>query len=240
MRVLQLRTIAWLFALLSTGACAGTRDSGPLEQAITLASEEVYAGHLQTGVEQLEAALPDTLATPREELRVAYYLTQAHLFASLGKAFLSEPTSDSTRSLGTGARYRPSPTSHMVALVYHASSARALLDAHDGGLDRQKVEGNLRLATATTFARMGFHDVAGRVTERDPELLSLLEFEELLTRYDLPEELATWLAVLAFDAHKHRNEQSAYRFAILALEGLERFGLALTHASRCSFLSCLA
>lgn len=225
--------MARLSALLSSSvlllsACAATPDTGPLEVSVTNAADEVIAGRLQIGVDQLEDLFPSTLGLPSEELRVEYYLTQAHLAASIRAPFLDEPTSGSTRTVGGGESRRPSPTAHLVALVYHASAARALMDQNEGGLDRDLVEGNLRLATSTTLARLGFHDVARRAAEGDPELLELDSFQSVLERYDLPSELATWLAVMAFDAHKTSDELTAYRFAILAIEGKSRFGHALT------------
>ena len=217
-----------LFSLLSAlfVSCAAPPDTRDLEQAITRASIDIYAGQLAGGVAKLEAVQPEALGIAREDLRLEYYLTQAHLAASLGDPFLVEPVSGAARSMGTGAT-RPSPAAHLVALIYHASAARALLASNRGGLDRDQVEGNLRLAEATAFARLGFHDIAQRAAEADPELLLLEKFETVLERYDLPAELATWLASMAFDALKGTDELRAYRFAILALEGQARFGSSL-------------
>lgn len=213
--------------LLASAGCRASAEAPDLLQVVDdVYVETIAAGDLEQGVIRLENVLPDTLGAPGTELLVEYYLTRAHLLASLRQPFLKEPAFGLARSLRGGESTRESVPAHLVALVYHASAAQALLHKHSGGEDRRLVQGNLRLSVATAMARLGFHEDAARAADEDPELRAVETIPELLERYDLPEDLESWLAVLGFESQRSSDERAAYRLALHAIEGDQR-GLPL-------------
>ncbi len=110
--------------------------------------------------------------------------------------------------------------SHWVATLSHASRAR-------GGSSASPEGAKLALLSALAYSRLGFPDEAGKFLADLPEIQRAREALALFDRLAVPRVLLPWMCVAAFDRAKGIDELEAYRFAILALEGEERFGRAL-------------
>ena len=106
---------------------------------------------------------------------------------------------------------------HWVAAATYAHAASADL------------AGDARIAVLEALAdsRLGFRDDAARRLAELPELATAQATLALLERLGI--ERALWPSILAAAHERARDtdELEAYRFAILALEGAERFGRAL-------------
>ena len=146
---------------------------------------------------------------------------------------------------GNGRGLRLSPTAHLVATIYHASRARELYDRAAGSGPKQdgvtlvpealwsmgvdRADTNAQLLITTAYHRLGFGDVVADVLADSPDLLRLESCLEVLETYAIRNELRPWVCRMVFDYLKDEDEHEheAYRFAVCAVEGAERFGHSL-------------
>ncbi|MEW6072724.1 MAG: hypothetical protein AB1726_09060 [Planctomycetota bacterium] len=172
---------------------------------------------------------------------------RVHAVASLGAAFRTEITTAGGRGGPLGgppseAATRPSPTSHLVALLYHAAQARAqtaaaaadqqaggdaILPAALAALEVEEIDAELELLSAVAYARLGFRAEVDSFVARSPALVDLEGFPAALDRRRVPAALRPWVGEMVSHHLRSRDEVAAYRFGVLAIEGAERFGHAL-------------
>ena len=180
----------------------------------------------------------------------AFLLAQVHAAASMGSPFREEPILNKSRIGGIGRRdpsdedrKRPSITAHLVATMYHASFARALYDRaarsgpqHDGvvllpeelwNLGVDNADTNLQILLTTTYSRLGFQDEVAKTLAQSPDLLEPERCLAFLEACRTQKRQKPWVCEMVFEYLKNLDELRAYRFAIMAVEGRERFGYGL-------------
>lgn len=229
------------------------------ERAIAEAYDRMTRGEIEAAVARLESFVSATERDPREFRRerffAEYLLARAHTVASLDSgdvAFLAESSRTPATVGAIGRRdaagalvQRPSHAAHVVAAFYHASRARGMyaaatrvgatddptLPAELAELDVMGADAQLQLLQTIAYARLGFRDRVDEILARSPDLLTLDSCLATLDRYRFPAELRPWICEMVFHHLKGTDERTAYRFAILAVEGADRFGLALSPAA---------
>jgi hypothetical protein len=245
---------AALATALCLGACGGTqlweKNEKRLEQTVT----DLDTAPPDTVIRRLDAILSETSVEPGEfalqRFYASYLLARLHTEATLERPFLFETTTHGSRIGGIGQRQssreattRPSITGHLVASIYHASVARAMYDqAARSGPKRKGValvpdelwrlgvdnaDAHLQLILTTAYARLGFRDEVAKILDRSPQLLSRDTFVSYLDQYQIPSKLRPWICEMVFWYLRSKDEDLAYRYAIMAVEGQERFGYAL-------------
>jgi len=242
-----------LVALLA-GACAAPppRDDGLL--SLEKGLRHLEAGELEAAVAEMETLVSETQRTADEHALLRFHaelaLARAHAAASLDAPFLTETTRVPGEVGGVGhraaseaERIRPSPSAHLVAAVYHATRAReafgkARLAAPAGNgeallldelqeSDLDMADAHLQVLLTVAYARLGFRERVEEILVRSPELVELDSCFETLDRYGVPRELRGWICELVFHHLRDRDEEAAYRFGVMAVEGAQRFRHAL-------------
>ncbi len=243
---------ACLALALACAACSSPRGFDQARARLGTGLSALEAGDERAVDREACAVLAATQDDPRahalQRFFAAWLLAQAHARAAEGAPFLEESTSARGAIGPIGRREaepdrRPAPDAHRVASVYHASQARALYGAAarsgptregtslvpdalwDFGVDA--ADANLQILLATTYHRLGFRSEVAKTLARSPELLELARALETLERYRVPAALRPWSCAMVFDHLRATNEEEAYRFAVAAIEGGERFGHAL-------------
>lgn len=238
-------------ALTLALACAAPRPSDAGRAQLADALARLSAGDLEGVDEQACALFADTQAEAGANALPRFFagwlLAQAHARAAESGPFLRERTHAASRIGALGQRddpeRRPAVDSHRLATIYHASQARALYGAAArSGRERQgdelvpaelldfgveQADANLQILLATTYSRLGFTSEVAKSLARSPELLQQESAVEALQRYRVPPELRPWTCAMVFDHLRDADEEQAYRFAIVALEGQQRFGHGL-------------
>ncbi len=247
------RTSSALACALLVTACAGTQVWEENCVRLEYASAHLDDEELIRSARRLEWILADTQEAPQEFALQRFYasflLAQVHARASLDRPFFEETSTAASRVGGigrretTGSETRPSIEGHVAASVYYASLARGMYDraARSGpkhgevtllpddlwNTDLNNADANLQIILTTAYARLGFSEEVAKILDESPDLVDFERCEGLLTRYGVLRELRPWIFAMIFDYLKVKNEESAYPFAILAVEGADRYGFAL-------------
>jgi len=234
MRSSSLAPSALLLALLA-GGCVST--SPPEVEPLGFVVPELLdaATHARSArrLQDLLVSLRDQggVIAERQRFWAAFLLADLHARAA-DAPFLDEP--------GVAGR-RPSRSAHLVVSVEHARLAADLL-AHrtddavpaevaqlaPAGLDGAREA--LEVLLAVGLSRLGFESELERLLARRPDLRDPDRAAETLGNIGVRPELAVELLSNASRLLRARDEPAAYRFAILAIEGEERFGHALPAA----------
>jgi hypothetical protein len=247
--------LAGLAALLVSCATTPLSLSPIDENALHQAHDRLARGEIESTVSLLESFVSaterDPLAHPRERFFAEYLLAHAHTTASLDPAhaaFLTETRDRSAVGGGIGRREAsrrgervPSPDAHLVATIYHAGRARGMFDAaRRQGAKREAAlpdalrefpledaDARLQLLQTIAYARLGFRERVSEILGRTPDLLAIESCFVTLDRYRLPDELRPWVCEIVFHHLEELDEPTAFRFGVFAVEGADRFGLAL-------------
>ena len=240
--------------VLAVGGCAVA--SPPEGELLSLERglQHLEDGELEAAVAEMERFVSATQRTADEyalsRFHAEFAMARAHAAASLNAPFLTETTRAPGEVGGVGhraaseaERTRPSPSAHLVAAVYHATRAReafgkARLAAPAGNgeallldelqeSDLGTADAHLQVLLTVAYARLGFRERVEDILVRSPELLELDTCLETLDRYGIPRELRGWICELVFHHLRGRNEETAYRFGVMAVEGAQRFRHAL-------------
>jgi len=195
---------------------------------------------------KLEGLLAATQKSAREDADIrfwsSYCLALLHaraadepFLADRGPAWL-EASALESGSIGLPTP-RPNETGHLLAAIDNATRALSLTRNREadlidylgrpvpGGLTRVKTR--LQLIVAMSFTRLGFEKRGRPFLSRTPELLSLNSYAKFFEDYDIRPGLRPWMCYMVSHHLRASDETTAYRFAILAIEGQERFGAAL-------------
>lgn len=250
------KPLLWI-ALASLGLATSCTSTNPVDdnrEHLRQGMESMEAGDLQAASRQMNDVLVATQeeanAFALQRFYALYLLAQIHAKASIDAAFLTEYSRATSRIGGIGQRQgarsdeRPSRTGHLVASIYHASLARALYDraARSGpkkggaaflpeelwnlGVDNS--DANLQVVMTSAYARLGFWAEVEKTLERSPTLLTLDEAIGHMETYGVQPSLRPLVcAMISRFLRDTNNEEEAYRFAIAAIEGEERFGAPL-------------
>lgn len=195
----------------------------------------------------LEGMLAATQKTARQDADIrfwtSYCLALLHaraadepFLADRGPAWLD---ANALESVDTSAvAPRPNETGHLLASIDNATRALSLMRNRNadlieymdqpvpGGFGR--VNTRLRLIIAMSFTRLGFDKRVEEALARTPKLLSLNTYAEFFEEYGIRTGLRPWMCYMVSHHLRTRDETAAYRFAILAIEGQNRFGTALS------------
>ena len=251
----RLRTALLLATVLAAGGagCSAPASLDPygksLAEGLTHLEEDEPAAAMRD-MDRLLAELPHE--SPSHDLlrfHAESLAARAHTAASLGPAFQLEVTNTGSHVGGIGQGgpappvvRRPSTTAHLVAAVYHASQARELFPRAARAAPRQDLtflpapftarsiedeDARLQVLLTVAYARLGFREEVDAILAHSPELLDLETCFAALDRYGIPDELRPFVCEMVFHHLRTRDERLAYRFAILAVEGDERFHHAL-------------
>ena len=247
--------IAPALALCLQVACSGPKLIEGPPASILEAYEVVKSGPDATDYHpdsagasalQLEGLLAATQRTAREDTNIrfwsSYCLALLHaraadepFLADHGPAWLAAGALESASS--EAPTPRPNETGHLLAAIDNATRALSLTRGREadlidylgrpvpGGLPRAKTR--LHLIVAMSFTRLGFEKRGRAALARTPELLSLDSYAKFLDAYDIRPGLRPWMCYMVSHHLRSSDETTAYRFAILAIEGQERFGAAL-------------
>jgi hypothetical protein len=246
-----------LVLALLCGGCAATATGDANRATLAAAASEILPergpGDPQPDLRLVERDLQGLLARAArrgdatERFWASWLLAQLHAEASLGEAFRYERSAAGGRVGGVGTRVssggteRPSETSHLVAAVFHAAEARSLFEpavrAAGGALpaelsarDLDDADDNLQLLLLVVYSRLGFADEAARLLEGSPVLRDPAACMSLMESFDLRAGLRPWVCRAIWHDLAPVDPELAYRFAVLAVEGTERFGRGLPRA----------
>ena len=231
------RTSALLALVFGFTACATPGTRAPTDALGFVVPDLDDAARRESAVFRLETVLsttqidPDAFATQR--FWASFLLAELHTFAA-AEPFLTEPGA-ARGPASTSRSARPSDTAHLVAAIDHASRARHLfprvsgkpVPAALGPREMSGVRATLDLLVATGLARLGFRSEVGRLLEDSTALFDPALCTSELERLGVRRELYPWVCVMASEAIRGTNEPDAYRFAVMAIESKERFGVAL-------------
>ena len=236
------RTVASLLAALAVAACSSPNPFIAYREQLADSFGKVDAAQYGAASRQLETVLAETNDEAKKFAVQRYYalylLTQAHMRASIKDAFLKEPAPSGARS-GIGAASdgdskQPSTTGHLVAAMMYASLAKDIFPAAHGGslvedgeevlphelsgFDVETASINLDLCMLVVQAQLGFGANVERTLDNSNELHTDAGAKRLLDRTHFDTSLRPWIYFTLFDYLKTRNEPSAYRFGVLAME----------------------
>jgi hypothetical protein len=170
-----------------------------------------------------------------EEALAAYLLSGLHARAAEAP-FLEEPTSHLVAAIDSATLAREQlerePERTEVALSGLRARGRDELRAYLHVPDVQTLEQKLELVTGACLMRLGFVQEPSDPLLRDEELLDPTQASAALERLHLMSTLRPWVCALFSVRLRERDELRAYRFAVLALEGPQRFGHGLDAAAR--------
>ena len=233
-----------LLAHAGASGCAAPPARAEIAAELEDARTELAAGDPDELEARLNRVLAETKAQ-REEFASERFQA-AELLARLHSALSLGPTSgetadapslraDPARPVPASARagvLEPDPTGergHLVTVIYHASQALGEARWTGQPADRELLRGieRLELQLALAYARLGFRAEAAEILARYPELAESRTLVAALSELELPSGLATWACEAFFELERTKDELEAYRFAVLALEGGERFGVEL-------------
>ena len=238
--------------LLAASLCLGTacaskapvvENRGRLNGSLEMLSRRDLSGIDRTMNALLENTQSGIQENALQRFFASWFLVQAHTRAALLGAFRFEKTRTSRIAGVEAGAERSSNTGHLVAAVYHATQAREIYAAANRSeatregqallpeaLEEYGVETatvNLQIVLAATYYRLGFVNEVEKALDHHPELLRPETCLPALRRYRIPVELSSWVALMVYDHLKTRDEETAYRFGIIAVEGSQRFGQAL-------------
>jgi hypothetical protein len=228
---------ALVLALLPCAACAAPAlEPAQCRAELERANQELEAGELERVEQRLNRVLALAASdSALERFRAAE--TLARLAAARSFA-LEAPGARAVEAAAGSAQRDRDETGGVVLVVYHAAQAldererAARAEAAGGGTAGRSVAeacAGLRILLAAAHERLGFPLEAGALlaaSELQQARSALARFEAL----DIPPGARTWACHALFERLRGRDELEAYRFAVLALEGRERFGLALPEA----------
>ena len=219
---------------LCLSGCATTAPSATAgRDELARGADRLAEGRLEDGVAGLNRVLELTHKEPRlgaQRFHAACLLAEGHVRAAVGAPFLP-------------GDLEASRTAHYVSVLYHAGHAR---DSERGAVSARATEGShsllptalaardveeaatrLDLHVALAYAGLGFGDAAGELLARRPALLRWETAVSSLEALGIAGELQAPLCAAISDLLARTDEREAYRFAVAAIEGGERFGHAL-------------
>jgi len=245
----------FLALFLSLGACGSPKLKQAPPTPILEAYDVVKGGPEATAYESgegarlalgLEGLLAATQKSARKDAQIRFWTS--YCLALLHARAADDPflAAHGPAWLDTGALElgdldnldpRPNETGHLLASIDNATRALSLMRRQDPELidflgqpvpgGAKRLSTRLRLLTAMSFTRLGFDKRVRDALARTPELLSLDTYAEFLDDYGIRPRLRPWMCYMVSHYLRRSDETTAYRFAILAIEGKDRFGVAL-------------
>ncbi len=226
MKSIWLLHAAWTLALFSCASpeAQRQRSNTELESASAALAEPARSA---TAIGSLERFLAETekdptLVNPR--FAAALLLTELHARAAVQGPFRRDDAAHWVAALNYASRAQ----SLVRLALYEPVDATAGLPAALAAVEPRLLEAKLAFFTALAYSRLAFPDEAAITLVEFDELRDPPRALELFERLQLAPELRPWACAMASDHLRKTNELAAYRFAILALEGGERFGHALS------------
>jgi hypothetical protein len=170
---------------------------------------------------------------PVQRFFAQYLLSQVHMKASGGSAFLREPMAEKGFSIDGGGTSTPSKTAHLVATNFNAFHALAM---HGAARNKPVSIGEqqllppalkeigtsgaarfLQLCILTVYSQMLFESEANNVFEE----LGISDLESLMSVMDdgfASDAMKPWICYAMWRRLNENDPQSAYEFAAKAIE----------------------
>lgn len=245
MRHHTIARLATALALLGTlAACKGPNPFAENEKRLRADLEKLDSGQLASASGDLESLLAST-AGDADELKVqryyaAYLLTQAHVRASLGAAFIKDAARSSSTGIGGSTSASGAEIAHIVATMMWANEGKELAAKAKGGalredgvellppglreLSPQLAESGLDVAMLVVYARLGFEDRVSKTLDASTALYKLENCEKLLDEARVEAGLRPWVYRTLFEYLRTRDEPGAYKFGVRLLETADASG----------------